>query len=460
MEKNLILNDKIIASLLDHSFSLDFIQITLTQLAVDEPVIYSGPGTISMNSFGVLNLKMYHSFKDIKKEMFGMGEQISPGKILGDQHYFNLCGVDMKGDTWVSKKIQVSKGFSWPAAGKVIETSLREIVNQTERHKDASREKSSIFMSVAGVFDLPCNEIENGENGSRSLNTTKLTIEENLLQLKAKDGRLLIDLTGPSESLTDNTDKMLLEALSIIFGKFVLPNCIATTHEDTHQIKILSVSSDFSNIKITELIKHSFPHDTESFGEFIKQYLSTFNDSHSDMFGYWHKINRAWQAGIENAALAVTVAIEGVTKNYFKDSGFPDSEFIDQANDAKPKIKSLEIGPRIKERLLGSIGQAKSSNPKSALFYLSENGYFPKKLVSDWSALRNMSAHSDNFDDEAIQVYIDKTFCCLNLFYRLMFLVTGYKNKFIDFTTEGWPEVAFEKSLETKACNDAVLETQ
>jgi hypothetical protein len=444
MENNLNLNDEIIGSLLDKSFFLDFIEITLTQLGVDDPVIFSGPGTISMNPSGVLSLKMYHSFKDIKKEAFPLRVETSPGKIMGDQHYFNLKGVDMKGDTWTSDKLQVSTGFSWPAAGKVIETTLREIVNQTERHKNSSTDKSFVFMLVAGKFDIPCNETEKTANGGISLNTTKFEIEDTFFQFKTKDNSLVIILNGSPEKITTNTDRLLLEALSIIFGKFVLPNCISTTHGDVCEIKIRSVSDNFSNIKITEPIKYSFPHQTAPFKEFITRYLETFDDPNSDMFGYWHKINRAWQAGIENAALAVTVAIEGVTKNYFKDNGLPDSEFIEQANEAKQKIKSLEIGKRIKERLLSSIGQSKTSNPKSSLFYLSEQGFFPKKLVEDWVELRNMSAHSDNLNEEEKQVYINNIFSCISLFYRLLFTVTKYSGKYIDFTTENWPEVVFK----------------
>ena len=258
--------------------------------------------------------------------------------------------------------------------------------------------------------------------------------------------------------MNENTDRILLEALSIIFGKIVLPNCIVKTHCNYHKIIIRSVSDNFSNIKITEPIKHSFPKESEQFREFIEQYLATFNQPNSDMFGYWHKINRAWQAGIENAALAVTVAIEGVTKSYFKDMGFPDTEFLEQADDAKEKLKNLELSARIKERLLGSIGQAKSSTTKSALYSLSQKGFFSKKLVSDWTVLRNKSAHSDNLDDGAIQEYIDKTFCCLNLFYRLMFLVTGYKNNYINFSIAGWPEATFAKVHEVNSNNEEPLE--
>ena len=155
------LDNKIVSSLLDHSFCLDFIKLTLTQMASEEPIVYSGPGTIFLSSSGVLNLKMYHSVNDINKELFQREKEINPGKILEDQHYFNLMGVDMKGDTWVSEKIQVPTGFPWPMPGKVIETSLREIVNQTERSKEASRVNSTIFMSVAGDFDLPSMRLKN-----------------------------------------------------------------------------------------------------------------------------------------------------------------------------------------------------------------------------------------------------------------------------------------------------------
>jgi len=126
-------------------------------------------------------------------------------------------------------------------------------------------------------------------------------------------------------------------------------------HEDIHTTRIFSVPTKFSNENILEPINHSASLSFEPVKEFIEKYLVTFKKPHSELYGYWYNINRAWQRGIENAALAVTVAIEGIAKSYFSGYGNPDKDFIKQANDALPVVRDLDIGLRIKERIMSSL---------------------------------------------------------------------------------------------------------
>jgi hypothetical protein len=195
---------------------------------------------------------------------------------------------------------------------------------------------------------------------------------------------------------------------------------------------------------VAEPMPHSSPYHVAPVKEFIEKYLLVVTAPYAELYGFWHKINRAWQGGIENAALATTVAIEGITKTYFKEYGLPDDDFVSQANAALEPIKKLEIGDRIRERILASIGQAKNSNPKSALFKLAVDGYFNKDLVKEWVALRNMSAHADKLDPDEVQKYIDKVYKCLLLFYSLIFILLDYENLYNDFSRDGWPEALFK----------------
>jgi hypothetical protein len=173
-------------------------------------------------------------------------------------------------------------------------------------------------------------------------------------------------------------------------------------------------------------------------------------NQYTDLYGFWHKINRSWQGGIVNAALTVTVAIEGIVKFYFKEYGYPDKEFINEVDAAIEPIESLGIGPRAKERIIASLKGAKSSNPRSALYNLSESGHFDKELVEEWKSLRNMSAHADKLDPEKIQKYIDKVYKCLLLFNKLLFIIIKYENLYYDFSRSGWPETLITVPEEKK----------
>jgi len=46
-------------------------------------------------------------------------------------------------------------------------------------------------------------------------------------------------------------------------------------------------------------------------------------------------------------------------------------------------------------------------------------------------------------DEDRLQQHFDRFFCCLDLFYRLLFVAIGYRGGFIDYSTRGWPPSSF-----------------
>jgi hypothetical protein len=442
------LNNENINALLGFRFALDFIKIILTQKGCDSPIIYSGPGTIAQNEDGNFHLKLYHSFVDTHKELFGETGQIGPGQLIGDKHYFSLSAVDMTGGEWVAEKVLVPRGLSFPAAGKIVTSKITKL-NKVEMRKN-SGEKSNVFMLVKGKFSIPANDFED-RDGHRYLNTFKMENDFFDIELKERNDHLLIRLNGQKEFFKEETADILLEALSIIFGKIVTPVYREMAHGETQVTSLISTPKNFPNVNISEPIPCKFPHKASPLKEFLEKYLSFASKPYTDLFGFWHKINRSWQGGVVNAALYITVSIEGIIKTDFKEYGYPDEDFINQINDAIESIKTLDIGKRAKERILTSINVAKSSNPRSALIKLSESGYFDKGLVEEWKSLRNMSAHADKLNDEQIQKYIDKVYNCLLLFYNLLFIIIKYESLYYDFSREGWPETIFVLPKEVKS---------
>ena len=137
----------------------------------------------------------------------------------------------------------------------------------------------------------------------------------------------------------------------------------------------------------------------------------------------------------------LTTAIEGLLKKYFSEHGAPDADFVAQAEDAKPKIKAADIGQRIKERILSSLGNALSSTPKNSLHSLVVSEIIPVELIKTWSELRNKSAHADELkqSDAELQDFLDQLFGCLELFYCLLLKHIEYKGNYIRYSQTGWP---------------------
>lgn len=446
------LNKEKLESLISNKFIIDCIQIKLTQQKEDDPIVYQGSGSIFQLEDGNFHLKLYHNISDLSKEaMFNQKETI-PGKIISKEHYFSMEALDMSGDIWVSHDISVSRGLTLPAAGMVINTKIDTISTKQDRANGISNNSSKLYIVLPGKYHIPCNCLENLPSGGSSLNTCRIDILGINLEIIDRKNYITIRANDPSGNMNDSFKEKLIEALNIVFGKITPVLYKFFSFGETSTLVLSSIPTNILNQRnIPNFIKHGTRDDVPHFKEFVEKYIVSFTTENEMFFGYWHKINRAWQGSIENAALSLCTAIEGITKEYYSNYGLPDDEIVQEADKAKSIIENAEIGQRIKERLLSSIAQIKKPNPRNVLYKLVHENKLKKEFVECWKSLRNKSAHADNLKEGAVesQKYLNEVFTCLNLFNVLLLLKIGFNGTYQDLSNEGWGESHLIQDSET-----------
>ena len=418
----------------------------MTQKTDKDPIKYTGPGTIYQDEHGILQLKLYSKINDIKKELSHQFKHYPLGKIIADENYFNLEATDMSGNEWVADNIWITSNVSLPTAGLVIKSKLDEIKTIELNEARSNTEKNYLFIIVPGQYKIPCNEKEDLPNGGWRLNRAVFSANEIDFEFRKYDDYLKIYANAKTENLDKDVYLKLIEALSIITGLIVRPVVIKNIQKDKEILKIKSVDNSFTNKELSPPFKHFTTTEFESFKCFLEKYLVNIKAPFSDLFGFWHKINRAWQTSIENSSLSIGVAIEGVVKSYFGKKGLPDKEILQQAKEAKQLIEDSDLGERVKDRLLSSIGLLKKTSTKSALYQMVQNGLLNNAMKDEWEILRNESVHPDkmNQDPKAVQVYIDRIHTCITLFYHLLFIIIKYEGSYVDYSESGWPEKKFK----------------
>jgi len=440
-------NKETIDKFISNSFEIDCIDICLTQKTDKDPIKYTGPGTIYQDEHGILRLKLYSKINDIKKELSHQLKDYMPGKIIASDDYFTLKATDMSGNEWVADNIWISANASPHTAGLVIKSKLDEIKTIELHETRANTEKNYLYIIVPGQYKIPCNKAEVLPNGGWLLNRTVFSANEIDFEFKKYDDYLIIYANAKTENFDKDVYLKLIEALSIFTGFIVRPIVIKNTQKDKDMLKIKSVDNSFTNKKLFPPFKQFTKTEFKSFTCFLEKYLANIEAPFSDLFGFWLKINRAWQAGIKNFSLSLGVAIEGLVKSYFRDRGLPDKEIYQQAEKAKQKIKDIDLDKKIKKRILNSIGDLlKNTSPKLALYQMAKNNLLNKAMVDEWVKLRNKSVHPDKMNQYAIakQKYIDRIDICLALFYRLVFIIIKYEGSYIDYSERGWPEKKFK----------------
>jgi hypothetical protein len=374
-------------------------------------------------------------------------QHYEPGEIISEENYFALEGMDVSGNIWTSKKVWVNGTISFPAAGKVINTSLNEVTNVEEYEKQKVQNNQTIIIVCPGKYNLPSNEKEDLPGGGWKFNRSVFKANGIDFDIKTNDDHMIIIAKLESNDVNDDLYINIIESLSIIIGKLVHPIIVQHYHKFGNTVKIKKYKQDISNKEVNPPFRYSSPDEIVYFSTFLEKYIIAVGDPHSELFGFWYKINRAWQADIENISLTLTVSIEGLSKKYFSQYGFPDEEIIAQSVGAKKIIEESAFGERISQRLLANLENLNLPSPKSILYDMSKDSIFPKKFAETWVKLRNKSAHAAVIDPdrETFQKHLDRINICLTLFYNLLFLVTGYQGKFIHYSQKGWPDNVFDK---------------
>ena len=440
-------NKETIDKFISNSFEIDCFDICLTQKTEKDPIIYTGPGTIYQDKLGILQLKLYSKLNDMYKELSYQSKNDIPGKIIARDDKFTLKATDMLGNEWGADNIWIPDSTSYFTPDLVIKSKLDEIKNIKSNEIQSNFKKNSLFIIVPGQYKIPCNEKEDLPNGGGCLNKAVFSANEIDFEFRKYDDYLIIYANAKTENLDKDVYLKLIEALSIITGLIVRPIVIRNTQKDKEILKIKSVDNSFSNKELLPPFKHFTTTEFESFACFLERYLVNIKAPFSDLFVFWKKINRAWQASIENSSLSIGVAIEGIVKSYFRERGLPDKEILQQAEEAKQKIKDMDLGKKIKKRILNSLSYLlKNTSPKLALDQMAKNNLLDKAMVGEWVELRNKSVHPDKMNQGpiAIQKYIDRMDTCLALFYRLLFIIIKYEGSYTDYSEEGWPEKKFK----------------
>ncbi len=438
-------SDNLLDSVISGKLELDCVRMKLTQNGSDNPTAYEGSGTIFQDEDGFLHLKMYSVIANLSEELKSIFAPVTPGAIFGSEHYYSLEATDMSGHVWKLNRLYINKSnVSTQASAMIIKANPREITYISERKMP---ERTVIALTIAGKHSIPCNKAETFPNGGWILNTLVFTTEDNIeFSFKKSDDRLDIRIDGPTVNMPDDFEQRVTLSLSIILGRNVNPCFILKNYADIAQTTIKSVALHQSDKVLPSPISHGAPEHLVHFQKFIIQYIKNPGAATPSLFGYWHKVNSAYQGDISIMALALSVAIEGLVKEHFQSYGHVDKTVLKASDDAVELINQMEIDKVIAKRLISSLGMLKNQSPKAALYEIAGQGWFPTKLVDQWVSLRNESAHADklNMDEQKMQKYLDKIHSCLSLFYRLIFLIISYEGFFVDYSTKGWPDKEFK----------------
>lgn len=441
-------DDNIIKDTIAYSFSLNCPKIVLTQKKSENPTVYKGVGEITQNNKGILSLKLCHLFdKDLDFTNFEKFNSLVTGKIVPDSFYYDMECMDTNGCVWTAEKIDIEENIFYQSNCAIIEASIKSI-RRTENKENKNNNYLQFF--VQNSESLPCNEKEAFGNGGFRRSIFKFSIGETSIEINNSEERLNI-YTKLSKNIDSNLfSEALLYALSILVGKELTPIIKIIDLEQSNIFEINSIELETKRKMPRPAPSNAYYH-YDSAEEFLVKFVSKYLSDTKTMkhlVGYWHKVYFSYNSSIEVIALTLTTSIEGLVKSLHSEKLLHDeeSQYIGELNESIDIVKTIKLDKNIKNKLLSLLGGFNRKSIKSALTEFTENKPPYKNSPKAWASLRNQSAHADSLDNsnEELQLYFDKTYNSLGLFYLLILDYIGYLGKTKCYSIKGWPEISLQ----------------
>jgi hypothetical protein len=412
-------------------------------------LIYSGSGCINQTSEGKFQFTLYSRRKtpalEILKDILGK-QETRPGQIISEKEFYTLHGIDSTGRRWTGRFFRLDRHAS--GNGTLCTGRLDEIITRGRLPKPSLRDH--MHMDFIGDVEVPFNQtttVEKTVAGERfpksgSLNVLKFGSRDYdfILTKDADFWRFAVDTKG--KKFSDNLELRIIETLQFLLARPITWSVLVKFVGKTSEIQLRMHRQE--NVK--SRIKPPVPlHLGESepfinlFSAYLKYVLKYKENKLHPISAQARSIFHASMGSVETEALVLTVSVESVLK-YLKFSkeqlSSDEKEWVDKA---KEYFKSWGGPLTITERMNGLISMLTVPSAKSQLKRLIEEKIITKRHRDAWDKLRNQLAHGGMLGSMTLQEFLDLTDTVLILFYYIVFHLIGYKGKYMDYSSLGWP---------------------
>lgn len=439
------ITDPVRKDVAEGKFTLSLPHCELRQCGTDAPLVLTGVGFVDQGPDGDLALRMFVTEKyDVRVGMntLGLGTFTSSGVIIPTSAYFDVSGTAQNGATWRADRQSVNPSFGARTEVRIPLTYL-EKVDVLPRPAAVAVER----WFIPSEFELPWH-VQSGARRDWTQDLFEFDDDDFAWALQKGDGGVHAQFTAKRPPLEPHATRFM-QALEMLRGRSLRPLVTSTVSGKERIVRIhRRPKPERSSIESPIDLRNFGPADAHRFMACClhrAEQPPTTGDQLVMLYRFWWRILRAHQGDIENSSLVLSVAIEGVLKALFLSLHDADAEFCQLVDAAKPVIGRLEIDERVRSSLSTSLKNAIAAKPRDAMMRLKEQGVLEDTHIKAWKALRNTGAHGALLkdDDDRFQCHIDRFFCCLDMFYRLVFTVIGYRGGFIDYSTRNWPPSTF-----------------
>lgn len=450
--------EKAIKLIIENQFVLDCPKMLLTpQLPDSTRKRYTGSGVISQNDAGSLTFKIFGTDGSLLDSFLDKYNSITPGKIIGEEHYYYLLATSLNGRQWEARRIDPDTNSG--TAGFTAHGSIIELSHKYQIRTSVDGYFADIYFP--GDIDIPCNRTstvqkfidEKRVSWSGNRNIAKFEACGFNFELEQGKNFLVFRVQSKSQEINSASIIRFIETLQFVLARSLSWAVLEQFHGQNAKITVRSLKKNDKKLVIGPPIALQQCRDKPNivwdlFQKYLEHVINFKKESWHPISWWMHKVIESESSSIDVEALIRSVAIEAILKLEFSELKNNDLELQSQIEIITDIIQKQDnITDKFKKRIFGLLGSFKNPRAKDRLHILKKQGFINEMHIEEYGKLRDTSAHGSQFSDISLQEIIDSCNSVLVLFYHLIFTAIEYKGPYTDYSSYNFPLKDFGKDL-------------
>lgn len=423
---------------------LECLEISLSNGDEEQPVEYSGPGEIRSTTDGGLELVLYdRQTENDPKDLFQFPP---PGSWTTSADLFELRAIDLVGREWRASHVRPDTSATIGRPGAVVRADLHQVSSESHPKHD-----SPDWLSVEFFQDVkvPANvatvvRMSEGDKewiGGMHRNVWRFSCGDDELELRRAEWGFRLSLKGPSV-LEAGIDTRVEEAVWFTLGQPLTADVIHYRRGPVEGLQINRRDGRSALRSAQCMLRVDYPEDQSDLADMFCRYLRFASMEERERYHplsvHVKRVLRASEGTVEESALAMSVAVEGVLGLGFPTYGAPDEDTLQAIDHFESSLEESLVTSPLQPRVEGFIRAMRRPSPRSALGQLVDEGTITEDQVAAWERLRHPQAHGKEYDLPFREVY-ELMLRVRVLMALLIFRMIGYEGTYRDYGTKGWP---------------------
>lgn len=456
--KGKTLIQELVNSMRQNRWFVDCMTIKLVQNIAENPDEHIGPGYLKQESDGSIAYKVYptsHAQIDLNPPpAIGI-----VGQLISHERFYRLEAIDSKGLVWTIKHTLPAKNQSILGPQKhftIVAGFAHEIAYVRESSGIKTRFLRMFFFTNEKV---PSNSVSNSFDGSIQTirrDTAKFSTSFGDFLIRNTDGMLSVEVESKNP-FPPHFEMRITESLGFVLARPLSWNAIQLFDDGRESVRMRS-SRGTEGVKFpAPLGNHAIDPVGDQIWHLFEKYLTFvclhLNDSFHPCSRHLFSVLEASVGALSWRALALGVAVEGITDVLFPQSGLsPEtlksmvsrleqhiedwSEFKDADN---PDLADSDLARSLHTRISSMLSRICEVSAATKLFALKDKGVIFEKNIQAWKKLRHASAHGVTPGSRDTQKLLNYCDSVTVLMYHLIFGAIGYSGEYKDYSDTGWP---------------------